>query len=127
MKDFYTILKDKVAVKPSREFDKKFWACFDAEFNAKPSWIAQWAASWKIWGSGFAIATAALITIFFYQHSAFTRLSQVMTVASIDALSHEEMFSEMDFFEAFDSLPDGIPISDEDWDILLPQGKAKSA
>jgi hypothetical protein len=127
MKDFYSILKDKIAVKTSRQFDNKFWASFDAEFNAKPSWITQWAASWKLWSSGLAAVTAALIAVFFYNHSASQHSAQAMTIAAMDAFSHEEMFAKMDFFETFDSLPDGIPVSDEDWDILLPQSKGKSA
>jgi hypothetical protein len=128
MSDFYTALRKKLEMKPSREFDQNFWAKFNEEFSSSPSssrsqaFFEKFQISWKIWTTGFA-SVAALFLLFFFSGT-HTGQPFANNTAEIQVMAQQEMLSEMGFFQTFDSLADGLPTSDEDWDILLPQKEA---
>lgn len=59
------VLREKLKVTPSKDFDKKFWNKFEAEFDKESRGLSHW----SLWGSGLAVAALVTLLVFVPQFS----------------------------------------------------------
>lgn len=128
MTDFYKALKKQAELTPSPEFDRTFWAKFDGEFNQK----VQKSGFSRFFGFDFSMPTFATLAtaasllisagIFYRIHlSNLDIKSIVVQTEEVAALTQHDMLSHMEMLKTFESLPGGLPTSDEEWNVLLPE------
>ena len=75
------ILREKLNVTPSKDFDKKFWQRFEHEFDKEERSLT----SWSIWGSGLAIAALMIFMIVVPQFSSNFHSKENLAVSSVEA------------------------------------------
>jgi hypothetical protein len=119
--NFFSLLRKKIELEPSRDFDRKFWAAFHKE-NEKPRALwHDWFAVLQSHRLAFASAAAAVLvaSVVYVQHPGRRAEppASVGDVASIDAMVTEEpMLNQLDLLVAFD---DVTAVTDDDWKVLL--------
>ena len=122
MSDFFKALKKQTAQQPTPEFNRRFWTDFDSEFANRP---AAFRFSWKIWIPALATAATILVTTGVFWKSRLDHGNTTVAAAApevMDVMDKQEMLAQLDLLEAFDNVPGGLPVSDEDWETLLPEG-----
>lgn len=114
--NFFKKIKEKLAAKPSEDFDTQFWKKFDNEFNLseipEAKVIPLFAGLKNIMSLGMAMILIIAIGV-----TVKMRLegdpSEMLTEASV--LEYEEVLDHLEEFAEFED----INLSEEDWDLLL--------
>lgn len=121
--NFLEAFRKKTRVEPGADFDRKFWAKFDAEFESKntPATHAPWWEGIREWFNlhpvpgGLALAGAALLAVL------------VLRPQPDKALDSQPLVSQMEFLqdlEMLEELGDAGDITDEEWGALLDETEA---
>ena len=122
-KDFFNLLRRKIEIEPTQDFDRRFWAAFERENPPRRS-------LWETFTDNLAAhrlvyvnlaAAAALAFVLVLQHRnvpprAVTPPSEVASVEEM--MAAEPMLKQLDLFMAFD---DVTAITDDDWKVLLAE------
>lgn len=108
--DFFSLLRKKTELKPDRNFDQRFWATFEREFEAAPA--KRRLGARIAWVSGLATAAAA-VAIYFGSPRRDAPIQGDPEVAAI--MAAEPMLAELDLLSEFEELP----VTDEEWEELL--------
>ncbi len=121
--NFLEALRKKTRVEPGADFDRKFWAKFETEFEPKtaPATEAPWWEGIREWfklhpvPGGLALAGAALLVVLVLRPQPDTRLEAQPLVSQMEFLQDLEMLEE---------LGDAGDITDEEWGSLLDETEA---
>jgi hypothetical protein len=98
---FFSALKRKLAVKPDRNFDQRFWNRFEAEFGKKPKKSLISSQGW--FRLALVSVSAAAITLVLFQ--------QPQIVIDEVALDEIEFYQELDNLE--------IVLTEADFNLML--------
>lgn len=121
--NFLEAFRKKTRVEPGADFDRKFWAKFDAEFESKntPATHAPWWEGVREWfklhpvPAGLALAGVALIAVIVVRPRFESPTEAQPMFAQMELLQDLEMLEE---------LGDTGDITDEEWGALLDETEA---
>ena len=124
-RDFFHLLRSKIEVQPSRDFDRRFWQAFEKENSTRSKFSLRLGSLVETWRShrlAFAASASTLAVAFglfiqSHHRTAVAPLSPSVDPASIEAMMSEApMLEQLDLLASFD---DVTAISDDDWKVLL--------
>lgn len=112
-RDLYSLLRERLQSRPTRDFDDAFWAKFEARFSEKPrhGWFAlPWLS--RLGATSGLMAGLALVLWLSRPHA-----SPPFVATSLDEDPAEQaaLFTDLDFWIGYDEVAN---LSDEDWNAL---------
>lgn len=117
--NFFSLLKKKISFSADRNFDQRFWQKFDAEFGtSKQTAELEATAFWKKY-LRWAIPTLTAVSLTL---SAVLYVEHQRLSVEQEILSHEQIVDHLDLFMTFE---DVSKLTDNDWNMLLSEEKAK--
>ncbi len=108
-KDFFDGLNSKLSHEPSKDFDKKFWAEFNGEFNKKPRKLSLFA---KL----VPVSALAILLVVIGVNLTGPGANQTAKIKNPELLQNLDLLMHIDD-EVFD-------LAQEDWEALMEEEKS---
>lgn len=125
MADFFTLLRKKIEIEPTADFDRRFWDAFERENHPHDlsHGLKRWIEAWRSHRLAFMslAATAAALAGIFIQYHGFHHGTQAQMppqdVAQMEMMMAEApMLENLDLLTTFD---DPTALTEDDWKVLL--------
>ncbi|HUP56711.1 MAG TPA: hypothetical protein VM598_04610 [Bdellovibrionota bacterium] len=111
-RSFFSMLRAKLRREPDRNFDQRFWAKFEGEFGAAPSFLDRLIARASPVRYALAAGVAAALVFAFYSRMP---ADLPRDLADLQVAQLQPVLENLELFETLDD----VDLSDQEWDELL--------